>query len=460
MIGSVGVGARADLKRWAVAVAGATGLMLGLTGGAEADIGLGKDGVFDGYGYQTDAVNIELYGLLDIGVGTLEHSYKGNDQFMSTINPYNLNSSPNRWTGIFSGGISASRFGLKGDTANTLPDDWKLFFRLEGTVGSNSGVLSNNGRTVYNNIYFLTTANGASAIDGQWFSRAAYVGVSNPIYGSLELGRTTNFSLDQVVIYDPVQNALLFSPLGFSGGIGGGLGATENTRFDNSLKYEKKFGLVTVGVQYKVPLATNDQEVESAAVGMISFENGPLALMGTIGKTNNTVAYATQYSNVVSPDPNLQIEDTFGFMVSGKYKVTDEATVKVGYQNTRITPPSDPNYTNIVDYYGLTLPSPAVNATGKQTFGTFWTGGDYVFFKDLDIAAAYYNVDTYNTPFAGKDYRSSIFSFLGDYTIRKGIDTYVGAMLLHYTGPGLLKKAPTDAFGQNALYGAGVRLRF
>jgi hypothetical protein len=40
----------------------------------------------------------------------------------------------------------------------------------------------------------------------------------------------------------------------------------------------------------------------------------------------------------------------------------------------------------IVNYYTLTMPQPAVNATGKQTFGTFWVGGDFKIIENLDMA--------------------------------------------------------------------------
>jgi predicted porin len=447
---------RAAPKLGTLAICGVAGILF--SAAAQADIGLSKDGIFNGYGYKTDLVDIEVYGILDVGVANLDHSYAASNIFGSTVNPYNLNSSPKSFTGFYSGGISWSRVGLKGETR--LGSDVTLFFKVETGIDAITGNLSNNGRSVYLNIGHLTTANGASAIDGQWFSRAAYVGLSHPVYGSLEFGRTTNFSLDQVVVYDPVQNALLFSPLGFSGGIGGGLGATENTRLDNSLKYQNRIGNVDFGLQGKTATSTTDQEAESAVVGMLGYSMGPFSFMATASKTENTVAYATQYSNVVAPDPNLQIEDTRGFMVSSLYKITDEATAKIGYENTVVTAPSNLNLKGSVKYYGLTLPDMAVNATGKQTFGTFWTGGDYKILKDLDLAAGYYNVDTYNSPNAGKDYRANIFSLLADYTICKGLDTYAGAMLSRYSGQGLVKKAPIDAYGHNAVYGAGIRLKF
>ena len=464
-----GLGARVTRGRIARGVGSRTfallfvlGALATWTNAAQADIGFSKDGVTDGLGYKTDVVNLQFYGILDIGYGSLTHSYPGNSNFASTVNPYNLNSSPKSFNGFYNGGISMNRVGLQGDK-DLGPDFFgvDVFFKLESAINPIYGTVSNNGRAIIDNIHGLTSANGASAIDGQWFSRAAYAGLSKADYGSLEFGRTTNFSYDQVVQYDPVQNALLFSPLGFSGGIGGGLGATENTRYDNSIKYENRLYNVDFGFQYRFATSSTDQEAESGYVAMLGYAYGPFSVKGTYSKTFNTVAYATQYSNVVAPDSNLQIENTSGFMISGKYDINADAAVKVGYENTNVTSPSNLNLMGIVKYYGMTLPNHAVNATGKQTFGTFWIGGDYKIIKSLDVAVGYYNVDTYNTPEVGKEYRANIYSLLIDYTTPwKGIDTYVGAMFLTYDGPGLTHHAPSDANSYNAMYGAGVRLKF
>ena len=452
-------------------------LLLGLSAAAgwmnaaSADVGLSKDGITGGWGYKTDDVNLTFYGVLDVGVGTLTHSYPASADFASTVNPYNLNSSPHSFTGPYNGGISMNRVGIEGDK-KFGPDlyDVDAFFKVESAINPLYLTLSNNGQSIINDIHGLSRANGASAIDGQMFSRAAYAGLSRSDFGAIEFGRTTNFSLDQVVQYDPVQAALLFSPLGFSGGIGGGLGATENTRLDNSLKYEnrihtadfagKDMGSVDFGFQYKFATSNTDQEAESAYVAMLGYNYGPFSLKGTYSQTYNTVAYATQYSNVVAPDPNLTIENTRGYMITGKYQITPEATVKIGWEDTNVTAPSNQGLTGIDRYYGMTLPHTAVNATGRQTFGTFWVGGDYKILENLDVGAGYYNINTYNTPEVGKQYRANIFSVLVDYTIIRGLDTYFGAMIERYSGIGLTKKAPVDAFSANNMIGAGIRLKF
>jgi general bacterial porin, GBP family len=237
--------------------------------------------------FDMDGIAVDLYGILDAGIGTLEHSYAGSDYFASTVNPYNLNGSPHSFTGLYTGGISMSRVGLKGET--DLGSGRKAFFRVESAINVTTGVLSSNGKAIYNNINGLKTANAASAINGQYFARAAYVGVSDPDWGQFELGRTVNLALDQVVEFDPVQAALLYSPLGFSGGIGGGLGATENTRLDNSLKYENKISGINFGLQYKLAGDKGGSSAGYGWVAMLGYSQGPLSFKGTFSETSNTV---------------------------------------------------------------------------------------------------------------------------------------------------------------------------
>ena len=402
-------------------------------------------------------MQIDLYGILDIGLGYLEHSYPGSDVLASTINPYNLNASPNSFTGLYNGGISMSRVGIKGEA--DLGEGRKAFFRLESAINVTTGVLSNNGQAVYNNIGGLRSANSASAINGQWFSRAAYLGVSDQHWGSVEFGRTVNLAFDQVVEYDPVQAALLYSPLGYSGGIGGGLGATENTRLNNSVRYENHVGGINLGLQYKFAADKSSENAGYGWVAMLGYSQGPFSIKGTASETTNSVSWPVQYSNVVPPDPNVQVENTKGYMLSALYHITPAATAKAGYESLEVWAPSNPNL-NVQDYFGIILPKPSVNATGQQHFELWWVGGDYKFTPDFDVGVGFYDIDTYNHPEANKQYLATAFSLLADYSFTRRVDAYAGTMLTHYSGPGLNKHAPIDAYSSNALYGVGVRFKF
>jgi len=404
----------------------------------------------------TERARVEIYGILDAGIGYLHHSYAQSDVLASTVNSFNLNSSPNSWTGLYSGGFSMSRFGFRGEAE--FGSGQKVFFRLESAINVNSGNLSNNGQAIYNNINGLKTANSASAINGQLFARAAYLGFSDPNWGSIELGRTTNFSLDQTAAFDPLRAALLYSPLGYSGAIGGGLGATENSRLDSSIRYENTIKGLSFGAQYKFKGDKNTQSVGYGWVGMLGYTIGGFSIEGTYSETTNSVTWPIAYSNVVQPDPNVQVENTKGYMVSVKYSA-GPATIKGGYESQTIWAPSD-SHLNIQVYYGLFLPKPSVNATGQQYISLYWIGGDYRITPDFDVSAGFYNIDTYNSPEVGKAYWATAYSLLADYEFSKHFDTYLGIMAMQYSGAGLYKHAPINAFSSNAMYGVGIRFKF
>ena len=406
--------------------------------------------------FEKENASVEVYGILDVGFGYLEHSWAGSDVLASTVNSYNLNSSPHSFTGLYTGGASMSRLGLRG--AFGFGTGQKVFFRLESAINVTTGVLSNNGQAIYNNIHVLHTANSASAINGQAFSRGAYVGFSDPTWGSLELGRTLNFSLEQTVQYDPLGAALLYSPIGYSGGIGGGLGATENSRLDQSVRYENKVGGVSFGAQYKF---SGDKSAQSAGYGwvaMLGYTVGGFSIEGTVSEMTNAVAWPVQYSNVVPPDPNVQVENTKGYMVAATYTL-GAATAKVGYESETVWAPSNPNLI-ITSYFGIVLPKPSVNATGQQYLSLYWVGGDYRFTPRFDLAAGYYNIDTYNSPEVGKAYWATAYSLLVDYSFSRSFDSYIGVMAMQYSGVGLTKHAPINAYSSNAMYGIGLRFRF
>jgi len=407
--------------------------------------------------YGSDSARFEIYGILDIGLGYLEHSWAGSDVFASTINPYNLNASPRSFTGLYTGGISMSRVGTYGEYG--FGGGRKVFFRVETAINSTTGRLSSNGQAIDDNIYGLRTANAASAINGQWDSRGAYLGVSDPHWGSLQAGRTQNFAFEQVVEYDPVQASLLYSPLGFSGGIGGGLGATENSRLDESLRYQNKLGGVDFGLQYKFKGDQNAQSAGYAWVAMLGYSNGPFSLKGTLSETTNSVVWPVQYSNVTPPGQSLQIENTRGYLLTALYRA-GSATLKAGYEDLEVYAPSNPNLTAIQDYYGIAVPKPAVNATGRQYYQVWWVGGDYRFTPQFDIGVGIYDIDTYNNPEINKQYLALAYSLLADYSFTKSFDVYLGVMAMEYSGVGLNNKAPVIAYSSNALYGVGLRFRF
>jgi predicted porin len=147
-------------------------------------------------------------------------------------------------------------------------------------------------------------------------------------------------------------------------------------------------------------------------------------------------------------------------MLSGRYSIGANATVKAGYEYLSISAPTNLNLTGIQEYFGMALPDRAVNAGGQQHFGVAWVGGDYKFTQAFDLGVGWYDINSDNTPEVGKQYLAEAYSALADYSFAKSFDAYVGAMLMSYSGPGLDHHAPTLTYSSNALYGFGLRFKF
>ncbi|MDD7960706.1 hypothetical protein PUT90_28550, partial [Klebsiella pneumoniae] len=63
-----------------------------------------------------DGNSVTLYGVLDAAVGVVEHSADASAQFPASVNPVNKVSTAYRHSvwGMYNGGISDSRWGLRG----------------------------------------------------------------------------------------------------------------------------------------------------------------------------------------------------------------------------------------------------------------------------------------------------------------------------------------------------------
>src|SRR5471032_3438114 len=143
--------------------------------------------------------NVQVYGLLDVGVETANNkSATGGSQ-----------------TSVISGGMNTSRWGLRG--TEDLGGGLKAIFNLEG------GILMDTG-----------------ASDGALFKRQAYVGLEGS-YGRLVLGRSFTTVYDFVLPFDPLAYAPNYS-WATSGNATGPSKYGMTTAFDNMVKYSGSTG--------------------------------------------------------------------------------------------------------------------------------------------------------------------------------------------------------------------------
>jgi GBP family porin len=407
--------------------------------------------------------SIEIYTVLDDSVAHIEHSLPTSDVHTFGFNSFNIpaQDQESRWA-VVSGAEQMSRYGLQG--SETFSNGFSGFFRLEGAINSASGQIANNGRSVLNNANDLSTISSASSINGQAFSRAQYVGISYPLFGSIQLGRTVAFSTEQVSEFDPLHASGLYSPIGYSGTIGGGLGITENGRFDNSIRYDNKIGDVSFGLQYKVGETDSSEaaDVGSALEGMVAYRSGPLSVDLAASKTRNTPSLSYK---LFTNDVGLRVSDSFGFMLGGKYDLTPRAAIYAGFEHTDQTIPSSSNNwsAQITSYYAMPLAGLVTAKAFDSTWGdapirVFWAGADYRFTDAFSLSVGYYNVN--NEANSHNDqYTNQQFGIIPDYKLNERFDIYAGLLIAHYTGAYLTQFNPITLATGNVLYGIGVRAK-
>lgn len=308
--------------------------------------------------FNNNNAKIQLFGVLDAATGTVQHQSGVDPQFSASVNPFSAVklTVPGSASGLFNGGISDSRLGFKGDMG-LGEGAVKAFFVLETgfnvtTMRLNNGAaaLASNGKLAGPTL-ISNPAN--TSLDGQLFNRQANVGISDGNLGSVAVGRNYAPIFDIAVVYDPVQDAQLFSPLGFSGGIGGGGGVSEDTRVDRSVKYTNKIGAFNFGALVKQSTSVGDTDAKSGSGLNVGYDNGTFGVQAAYEAFDDALfggASTTAYNSVAVTNYNSK-----AYMLAAKYKINDAATVKIGYETYTLSRPSDNALLATTNYYSQAI---------------------------------------------------------------------------------------------------------
>ena len=452
---------------------------------------------------------VTVYGILDVGVGTVAHSFGFDPNFPVGVNPQAIKFADTSATGMFNGGISQTRWGIKGSTG--LTDGWKAVFTLEGAINVPSGAVSNGALGLSQNYASSATvaSSGTSAdtaINGQLFSRGAYFGISSDTYGTLTAGRHMSFMLETIPGYDALQGAQIFTPIGFSGSYGGG-GATDSSRVDNALRYKLKVGDVNVALMHKFGGATGSSTARSANEFQLGYEHGPFGIQFIYQKFEDTTSVAnnetvTKTTSTTLNTSGLPLQagdtpmvtyavtanqgtvkvtyyDTTSIMLAARYQI-GHLGIKAGYTKEQFTNPSNPVLdANTTSIYGINVSAVSVtpytiaqytNASEVVVPGTtvekditvYWLGAVYDFTPKLSFALGYYNVkqndfSNGNAALTADVSGTSKFtSALLDYKWTKAFDVYAGYMKNDVSGGLAAGYLHTD----NNIMGFGARFKF
>ena len=193
---------------------------------------------------------ITLYGTYDVGVGWVSHGLPENAYNYEGESLINRNGYQHRFV-IEPNNLSQTGLGIRAKE-EFLPG-WSVVFNASTGINPQSGRLASMAETNTTNnglprASYSETGDGARA--GQPFNDEFYAGVSSKIFGTLTFGRQRALGTDTMLAYDPAGGGYAFSYIGYNGTMAGG-GDTEDTRWDNALKYRIAYGPVHFGAMYK-----------------------------------------------------------------------------------------------------------------------------------------------------------------------------------------------------------------
>jgi predicted porin len=193
---------------------------------------------------------VTVYGTYDVGVGWVSHGLPENAYNYEGESLINRNGYQSRFV-IAPNNLSQTGLGIRGKE-EFLPG-WSVVFNASTGINPQSGRLANMAETnIANNglprASYSETGDGARA--GQPFNDEFYAGISSTQFGTLTFGRQRALGTDTMLAYDPAGGSYAFSYIGYNGTMAGG-GDTEDTRWDEALKYRLTVGPVHFGAMYK-----------------------------------------------------------------------------------------------------------------------------------------------------------------------------------------------------------------
>jgi predicted porin len=429
---------------------------------------------------------ITLYGAYDVGVGWVSHGLPESGYNYEGESLVNRNGNQSRFI-VAPNNLQQTGFGIRGKE-EFLPG-WSVVFNVSTGINPQSGLLANASATdTANN--GLPRASYSEAIDGaragQPFNDEYYGGISSAQFGTLTFGRQRALGTDAMLLYDPVGGGYAFSYIGYNGTMAGG-GDTENSRWDDALKYRLTYGPVHFGAMYK--FANGSGGCYSATAGWTAATCTPEAphndaygfdFGGNAGKFSADLVYQhyNQAISVLNPllgpqspaapyqsttdsinttpitganliDPNNTVygivTDNNAIMAAAKY-VWDPFKFFAGYEYIWQNNPKNPLGVGASDQGGYILSGVEdKNLDSEKLVQIWWTGVKYTYRSKTDFTFSWYQQrqNDFRIPptcSATAGFRSSCtgslneVSFYADHHFTKRFDGYAGIAYSYVSG--------------------------
>jgi predicted porin len=473
------------------------GISLAADQGATVDIQMqrkGPDPCTNGHEFATTDCaltwhGITLYGAYDVGVGWVSHGLPVNGYNYEGESLVNRNGFQSRFL-VAPNNLQQTGFGIRGK--EEFAPGWSIVFNASTGINPQSGLLANAPATdVVNN--GLPRASYSEAIDGaragQPFNDEYYGGISSEKFGTLTFGRQRALGTDAMLQYDPAGGAYAFSYIGYNGTMAGG-GDTDDSRWDDAMKYRITIGPVHFGAMYKfangsggcftsavVWSATTCTPVRphnnawgfdlggqrgklsadvvfqhyNEAISVLNPLLGPQSLSAPYQSTTDSIN-TNEISLISSPnliDPNGTVygivTDNNAIMVAAKY-MWDPFKFFAGYEYIWQNNPAQPLGVGATDQGGYIMSGVEDNnLDSEKLLQIWWTGAKYTYREKTDITVAWYQQrqNDFRVPqtcSVAAGFRSSCagtldeVSLYADHHFTKRLDGYVGVAYSVVTG--------------------------
>jgi predicted porin len=413
-----------------------TGILLAAGQAATVDLTMQVDACASGHEFAaTDCAltwhGITAYGAYDVGVGWVSHGLPQNAYNYEGSSLVNRNANRSRFL-VEPNNLSQTGLGVRG--REEFAHGWSVVFNGSTGINPMSGQLANASATQTQN-NGLPRAAYSMVIDGsragQPFNDEYYGGVSSTNLGTLTIGRQRALGTDTMLLYDPVAGGYAFSYIGYNGTMAGG-GDTEDTRWDDAVKYRLTYGPVHFGAMYKFAngnggcysasatwTATTctperphntaygfniggDYHRFSADVVYQHYNQAVSVLNPLLGPQSPTQSFQSTTNSInTNPitGPNLIdttntvygiVTDNNGIMGAAKY-TWDQFRFFVGYEYIWQNNPSNPVGVGATAQGGYIMSGVENNnLDSEKLVQIWWTGVKYAYDSKTDITFAWY----------------------------------------------------------------------
>jgi predicted porin len=311
-----------------------------------------------------------------------------------------------------------------------------VVFNASTGINPQSGQLANASATMTSN-NGLPRSGYTEAIDGaragQPFNDEYYLGVSSTTLGTLTFGRQRALGTDAMLVYDPAGGSYAFSYIGYNGTMAGG-GDTEDSRWDDAVKYRLAYGPVHFGAMYKFADGSGGCYSASAtwtaatctpesahnnaygfdfggdvgkrfsadvvyqhynqAISVLNPLLGPQSLSASYQSTTDSINTNTINGANLIPTSNTVygiVTDNSAIMFAAKY-TWDPLKFYGGYEYIQQNNPSNPLGVGALDQ-GSTYMSGVEdnNLDSTKIVQIWWTGVKYAYNSKTDITLSWYH---------------------------------------------------------------------